>query len=76
VEPARKRSPGMRAFSVVWFGQLVSMLGTGMALLMAIWGLFGVGACVVGYLLPVVRDVEATTPDHDSALALVTSQPA
>jgi hypothetical protein len=38
VEPVHQRSPGVRAFSVVWFGQLVSMLGTGMTrLALSVW---------------------------------------
>jgi len=38
VETALKRSPGMRAFSVVWLGQLVSMLGTRMtSFALAVW---------------------------------------
>jgi len=43
---------------------------------MAMWGLVGVCTCLVGYLLPVVRDVKVMVPDYDSALALSTSQPA
>jgi DHA3 family macrolide efflux protein-like MFS transporter len=71
--------PGMQAGGALsrTFGGWVSTgPGAGMALLMVLWGLVGVGACVVGYLLPAVREVELTIPDHDSAPALTTSQPA
>ncbi len=71
--------PGMQSGGILsqmfggWFG---AGPGVGMAVLMAIWGLVGVCACLVGYLLPVVRDVEVTIPDYDSAMAPSTSQPA
>ena len=71
--------PGMQpggVLSKMFGGWAGAGPGVGTATLMAIWGLIGVCACLVGYLFPVVRDVEATIPDYDSALALATSQPA
>jgi DHA3 family macrolide efflux protein-like MFS transporter len=71
--------PGMQpgsALTGVFAGWVGTDPGAGMALLMAIWGLVGASACVVAYLLPVVRGVEVVIPDHDSAPALATSQPA
>jgi len=38
VEIARKRPAGMPAFTIIWFGQMVSFLGTGMTrFALAIW---------------------------------------
>jgi hypothetical protein len=71
--------PGMQPGGVLFktFGGWLSTgSGTGMGLLMAIWGLIGACACLVGYLLPVVRGVEVMIPDHDSALTPATSPPA
>ena len=44
METTLKRSAGMRDFAIVWFGQLVSMLGTGMtnfALALRAWEITG-----------------------------------
>jgi DHA3 family macrolide efflux protein-like MFS transporter len=71
--------PGMQPGGILFklFGGWLGIgPGAGMGLLMAIWGLIGACACLVGYLLPVVRDVEVMIPDHDSALAPATSPPA
>jgi len=43
--------------------------GSGMALIILMTSLLGVGVGLVGYLIPKVRDVEALLPDHDATLA-------
>jgi len=43
-----------------------SGLGSGMALLFIFAGFVGVAAALIGYLVPVIRDVETIIPDHDA----------
>ena len=40
--------------------------GSGMALLFIFSGILGVAAAVIGYLVPVVREVETRLPDYDA----------
>ena len=40
--------------------------GSGMALLFIFAGFVGVAAALIGYLVPVIRDVETIIPDHDA----------
>ena len=43
-----------------------SGLGSGMALLFIFSGFVGVAAALIGYLVPVIRDVETLLPDYDA----------
>ncbi len=47
-----RRPTGMKGFTIIWFGQLVSLLGT-------LPGL-------VGYAFDAVRNIEDIIPDHDA----------
>jgi len=40
--------------------------GSGMAVIFVFAGIVGVIAAVIGYLVPVIRDVETLLPDHDA----------
>lgn len=48
-----------------------SGLGSGMALLFVFSGFVGVAAALIGYLIPVIRDVETLLPDYDAPPAPV-----
>jgi hypothetical protein len=51
------------------FGWLVGLgSGAGMALLCVCAGLLAIGVALIGYAIPLVRNVEETIPDHDLAL--------
>jgi hypothetical protein len=52
VRTALKRSPGLRAFSIVWLGQLVSLLGTGMtSFALSVWAWQETGSATAMSLL-------------------------
>ncbi len=62
-EPAMQ--PG-GALAETFGGLLGTGPGVGMALLIAICGLAGTSFALAGYLFPVIRNVEAVIPDHDT----------
>jgi MFS family permease len=45
--------------------------GAGMALMLALSGLFGAAVGIIGYMIPTVRDVETILPDFDAAPVVV-----
>jgi len=58
-------SSGMRAFLTIWFGQLVSLIGsqlTGFAL-----GVLTAVVSALAFFVPLVRNVENDLPDHVAA---------
>lgn len=65
-EPAMQ--PG-GALAGIFGGLLGTGPGVGMALIMAICGMIGASFSLVGYLFPVVRNVETIIADHDAVLA-------
>jgi MFS transporter, DHA3 family, macrolide efflux protein len=55
------------------FGWLVGTgAGAGMALILVFAGLLGVTIGLIGYLIPIVRNVEQLMPDHDTPQPLAT----
>lgn len=60
------RPGGMAVFTIVWLGQLVSMLGTSMALLLILCGVTCALVGIAGYAFGAVREVEHVLPDHDA----------
>ena len=62
-ETQTRRPTGMKGFTIIWFGQLVSLLGTGMR---ARKGLLGTLPGLVGYAFDAVRNIEDIIPDHDA----------
>lgn len=56
-----------------WVGVFGNLVGTGpgagMALMFVVTSLCGMTICVLGYLFPSIRRVEAELPDHDAVVA-------
>jgi len=64
----RIMEPGMRSsgWMQVLFGWMVGKeSGSGMAVMMIIFGLLTILTLLAGYLIPAVRDMEKVLPDHD-----------
>ena len=73
LEPAMKAQTGLAQLFGPWYG---TGAGAGMGLLITLCGLGGVLSGLVGYFIPVIRNVESLLPDHDAPAVPAEAAPA